>query len=89
MMLTSYSNTITLIFIKYIDYSLGFTSLDLTSLDLTSMDLASVLDLAFAVLDLAGSARWSTTALRRCDLRQDLCKDLCQDRRYCEKMTHL
>ena len=36
-MLRSYSKT-TLIFIKYIDYSL----LDLTSLDLTSMDLASL-----------------------------------------------
>ena len=50
-MLRSYSK-ITLIFIKYIDYSFPLdltsfhlTSLDLTSLDLTSLDLTS-LDLA-------------------------------------------
>ena len=48
MMQRSYSNTITLIFIKYIDYSLPlFTFLDLTSVNFASFALAS-LDLASA-----------------------------------------
>ena len=63
-MLKSYSNIITLILIKYIDYSLPlFTFLNLASLDLASLNLAS-LDLTSAVLALARSSRWSTTVPR-------------------------